>query len=91
MNRKSTDGVTATQLSADMGIKTPSINVVLSKLERKGLICRITDPDDRRFVLITLSEEGEAKVTQFIKNALRTGFRGSFPISALKKAICLRN
>lgn len=65
--QKKRDGVTATQLSADMGIKTPSINVVLSKLERKGLICRITDPDDRRFVRITLSEEGEEKVTHFKK------------------------
>ena len=65
--QKKHGGVTATQLSADMGIKTPSINVVLSKLEHEKLICRITDPDDRRFVLITLSEEGEVKVTQFRK------------------------
>ena len=60
-------GVTATRLSGSMGIKTPSINVVLSTLEKDGLIRRTTDPDDRRFVLIALSEEGEAKVEKFRK------------------------
>lgn len=58
-------GVTATMLSRDIGIKTPSVNTVLSSLEAKGLICRRTSPEDRRFVLITLSEEGLKLVQEF--------------------------
>ena len=57
--------VTATMLSRDMGIKTPSVNTVLSALQNKGLIRRTTDPADRRFVLIELSEEGETQVKRF--------------------------
>lgn len=52
-------GVTATMLSASTGMKTPSINPILSALEERRLICRATDPGDRRFVLITLTENGE--------------------------------
>lgn len=50
--------VTATRLSETMGIKTPSVNAVLSSLEKGGFIVRTTDPDDRRFVRISLSEAG---------------------------------
>ncbi len=63
--QKKRGGVTATRLSADMGIKAPSVNVVLSALERRGLIRRATDMNDRRFVQISLSEEGEAKADLF--------------------------
>lgn len=58
-------GVTATLLSASTGMKTPSINAVLSALEKRGLIRRVTDTGDRRFVLITLSESGERAVDHF--------------------------
>jgi DNA-binding MarR family transcriptional regulator len=63
--QRSRGGVTATGLSRSMGIKTPSVNTVLSTLENKKLIRRTTDPDDRRFVLIALSEEGEAQVQRY--------------------------
>lgn len=63
--QKKAGGVTATRLSASMGIKTPSVNTVLSTLERKGLIQRRTSETDRRFVLISLSDEGEAVVELF--------------------------
>lgn len=68
-------GVTATMLSRDIGIKTPSVNTVLSTLEEKGLICRKTDPSDRRFVLINLSEEGEKQVNKF-DEAFKTRING---------------
>lgn len=54
--------VTATELSASMGIKPPSIIPVLSVLEKQGLILRATDLSDRRYVRITLSEAGTEQV-----------------------------
>lgn len=63
--KKHADGVTATELSDSMGIKPPSINSVLSVLEKNNLIKRATDPSDRRFVRITISEEGENQTKQF--------------------------
>lgn len=56
---------TATDLSKKLGIKTPSVNTVLSALEGKGLIERTTDPKDRRFIHITLSEAGRAQMHCF--------------------------
>lgn len=67
--RKKGNGVTATRLSESMGIKAPSVNAVLSSLERMELIRRVTDESDRRFVLITLSAKGEAMLEHF-----RTGY-----------------
>ena len=59
LQQKHKNGITATELSKNMGIKTPSINAVLSVLEKGGLISRSTDPDDRRFVRILLSRDGK--------------------------------
>jgi DNA-binding MarR family transcriptional regulator len=66
--QKKGGGITATQLSESMGIKTPSVNTVLAGLERMGLIRRTMDENDRRFVLITLSNEGESMVKKFRTN-----------------------
>ncbi|MCI1991445.1 MAG: MarR family transcriptional regulator [Oscillospiraceae bacterium] len=60
-------GVTATELSESLGIKTPSVNPVLSVLEKEGLILRATDSDDHRFVRITLSSRGAGLIRRFQK------------------------
>lgn len=63
--RKRGGGVTTTELSESMGIKPPSITPVLAVLEKNGLISRSVDPNDRRFVRIILSDEGESQIQQF--------------------------
>ena len=52
-------GITETLLSAGTGMKTQSINPILSDLESRGFIRRTTDSEDRRFVLITLTKSGK--------------------------------
>lgn len=83
--RKNGGDVTATQLSANMGIKPPSINPVLSVLEKKGLILRTTDPSDRRFVRITLSGEGEKMIQQF-QDRFETKMRGLVAYLGIEKS-----
>ena len=51
-------GVTATELSAHMDVKPPTINPLISNLEKLGLIERKTDQNDRRFVKITMKKAG---------------------------------
>ncbi len=46
-------------IQAMMDVKAGSISEMLSKLEKKGLIQKTKQDDDRRKAVITLTEEGE--------------------------------
>ena len=41
-------------------VSSPTITKVIGLLHDKGLVEKITDPNDRRFVRVTLTPEGEA-------------------------------
>jgi DNA-binding MarR family transcriptional regulator len=47
-----------TQLSRSLMISTAGITSRLDRLERRQLVTRVTDPNDRRGILIELTEEG---------------------------------
>jgi DNA-binding MarR family transcriptional regulator len=49
----------AGEISARMHITSGTMTTVLDTLERKGLIERLTDPDDRRRVLIEITAEAQ--------------------------------
>jgi MarR family transcriptional regulator, 2-MHQ and catechol-resistance regulon repressor len=41
-----------------------NMTVVIDNLEKRGLIQRLTDPDDRRAILIQLTEKGEKSIEE---------------------------
>ena len=41
-------------------VASPTITKVIALLHEKGLVDKLTDPDDRRFVRVSLTAEGEA-------------------------------
>ncbi len=49
------------ELSTYFDLKPGSLSEILSKIERKGLIERTRNPEDRRQLLIKLTEEGAQK------------------------------
>jgi DNA-binding MarR family transcriptional regulator len=53
------------QLAAEMRISAPAITQLTDRLIRKGLIERSATADDRRCVIVALSEEGRLLVDQF--------------------------
>jgi DNA-binding MarR family transcriptional regulator len=53
------------QLAAEMRISAPAITQLTDRLIRKGLIERSTTADDRRCVIVALSDEGRILVDQF--------------------------
>jgi DNA-binding MarR family transcriptional regulator len=53
------------QLATEMRISAPAITQLTDRLIRKGLIERSTTADDRRCVIVALSEEGRLLVDQF--------------------------
>lgn len=56
-----------TQRMSDLAVYTAStqsrLSNVVSRLEKRGWVCRSPDPADGRYTLATLTEEGWAKVT----------------------------
>jgi DNA-binding MarR family transcriptional regulator len=53
------------QLAAEMRISAPAITQLTDRLIRKGLIERSATADDRRCVIVALSDEGRILVDQF--------------------------
>lgn len=54
-------------LCQDLDVSTGAMTNRLDKLERRGLIRRAPDPNDRRGVLLELTEPGEAQLQEYVK------------------------
>jgi DNA-binding MarR family transcriptional regulator len=50
------------QVAAEIGTDTAGMTRLLDRLERKGLVRRVRHPDDRRSVVIEVTEQGRALV-----------------------------
>ncbi|MDR0818781.1 MAG: MarR family transcriptional regulator [Oscillospiraceae bacterium] len=57
------------ELSAEMGVSSARVAVVLRNLEAKGLVTRETDKKDRRKVLVSITEAGRIKASSEITDA----------------------
>jgi DNA-binding MarR family transcriptional regulator len=50
-------------LAAHADGSLPRLSQVIARLERRGLVCRTPDPDDGRYTLAMLTDDGRAAVT----------------------------
>ncbi|QFZ78330.1 MarR family transcriptional regulator [Streptomyces fagopyri] len=57
-------GVTASELAAAEGVRHQSMTTTVASLTALGLVERRPDPDDRRRLLIALTEEGYRRVEE---------------------------
>ncbi|MER6437033.1 MULTISPECIES: MarR family transcriptional regulator [unclassified Streptomyces] len=57
-------GVTASELAAAEGVRHQSMTTTVASLAALGLVERRPDPDDRRRLLIALTEEGYRRVDE---------------------------
>ena len=55
---------TPSQLATALKVTSGRISTLLAALEKKGLIEREVDPNDRRIVHVNLTEQGRAKAKQ---------------------------
>ncbi len=64
-----------TELAGDEGISQPAMTQLVTRLERDGLACRTATPDDRRVVLVGVTDTGRRVVARRRReraDALRT-------------------
>ena len=65
LNRVSREGPRRlTALATKEGISQPSMTQLIQRLERQGLVTRLTDPDDGRVALVAITEAGHALLDQ---------------------------
>jgi DNA-binding MarR family transcriptional regulator len=53
-----------TALATAEGISQPSMSQLVQRLEKQGLIARVSDPDDGRAALIDITDAGRALIAQ---------------------------
>src|SRR5579883_2589784 len=68
------DATKVSDLSKLLHITAPAVTQMLNSLEANGLVERQNDPSDRRSVLLTLTEKGEA-VTQQATDMVAAAFQ----------------
>ncbi len=66
--------VSPSEISKAIGISTARITAVLGNLEKKGLLVRTMDENDRRKIRITLTEVGQSHVEKMERDIM-TNFR----------------
>ncbi len=54
--------VRLTALASSVEVSQPSMTQLIQRLERKGLVARLTDPIDRRAALVTVTDGGRQLV-----------------------------
>jgi DNA-binding MarR family transcriptional regulator len=56
--------VRLTALASSVEVSQPSMTQLIQRLERKGLVARLTDPDDRRAALVAVTDGGRQLVLE---------------------------
>ncbi|MHC5250957.1 MarR family winged helix-turn-helix transcriptional regulator [Listeria kieliensis] len=59
-------GVSVSEIGKRLGISRPSVTQQINALEKKGLITRIQNPEDKRAAYLNFTEKGEKLTDQII-------------------------
>ncbi len=80
------EGTPSTQLGPKMGMESTSLSRTLKTMEENGLIYRKNDKDDKRKVLIFLTEEGvkKRKIAKEVVVGFNDKVNSTIPKSKLK-------
>lgn len=55
------------EIAEQLGLETSTISGVLDRMQKKGLIVRTISEEDRRFILVEITEKGKALEEPIIK------------------------
>lgn len=74
--------INVTELASSLGITKGAVSQMIGKLEKKGLVCRSSDRNDKKTVMIQLTEKGK---TAWRNHALFHAKQYSFLLDYLNK------
>jgi len=77
---------TATELAAGLGVTKGAVSQTLARLERKGLVIRTRDPDQRNALRLELTARGSETVGHFRRKTGRMRRRVEKHLAALSAA-----
>ena len=63
-NDETGKGIRISDLSRIMHVTSPTVTQLINRLEEKGLVQRKNDPNDRRYIRVVLTAQGEAILKQ---------------------------
>lgn len=66
------DGISQAALAEKMSIRPQSLSEALTKLEERGLIRRLPNPQDKRGTLVYLTEEGREREAELAERRRQT-------------------
>ena len=64
---------TAGELSAGTGLSSAATTALVDRLEQRGFVRRLRDPDDRRRVLVEMTREGLEQVNRYYGPIVKEG------------------
>lgn len=67
-----TPEIKVSEISKQLNVTTPSVTPILNKLEQHALITRRIDENDRRVILITLTNEGKSIANSALAHLYQT-------------------
>lgn len=82
--------VSQNQLGRLTAMDAATMQGVIKRLDARGLIVRRPDPDDRRRLILSLSNEGRSVVEGAIANAVRITDETLAPLSAAEQKTLLQ-
>ncbi len=65
--KENKEGLSQVEISRQMVVSRANITSIIDKLEKKGLVKRFSDPDDRRLFNIRLTKEGRQLIKEVEK------------------------
>lgn len=83
-----TNGARVSDISHHMRVTSPTVTQLLGKLEEDGFVERTLDPDDRRSVRVTLTEQGEA-IIQKAEHTFYARYSSLVDVLGTEKSILL--
>lgn len=64
-------GISQREMQEILGIQPGSMSEIAAKLESRGLVVRIRDREDKRKILLSLTEQGRSMLAQWEENSGR--------------------
>ena len=77
-------------LARQIGLDASTIGGVIDRLEARGLLERVTTPDDRRVRLLSVTKDGHAALAAVKPSVLRAQARILAPLPAREQAVFMR-